>query len=47
MPKKQTKAGRPKGTGKFKCQTKTMRVPTCLVDDIMKFIAKRLKVAVK
>jgi hypothetical protein len=40
--KKQSSAGRPKGTGKFGCDTKVIRVPVHLVDEIFSFIQHRL-----
>ncbi len=36
-------AGRPKGTGKFGCETTVIRVPIHLIDDIYDFVAKKLK----
>jgi hypothetical protein len=55
MPKKTTKevattdqsgithAGRPKGSGKFGCATKAVRVPTHLEDEIQQFVRRKLK----
>jgi hypothetical protein len=36
-------AGRPKGSGKFGCATKAVRVPTHLEDEIQLFIRRKLK----
>ncbi len=35
--------GRPKGSGKFGCETKVIRVPSHLVESIYDFVAKKLK----
>ncbi len=35
--------GRPKGSGKFGCETKVIRVPSHLVDAIYDFVRKKLK----
>ncbi len=45
MPKggKREGAGRPKGTGKFGCETTTIRVPIHLIDAVHDFVAKKLK----
>lgn len=37
------RAGRPKGSGKYGCETKAVRVPAHLEDDIQAFIRRRLK----
>ncbi len=37
------KAGRPKGTGKYGCATKSIRLPAHLKDAIQAFIVRRLK----
>ncbi|MDR0608817.1 MAG: hypothetical protein LBG58_01785 [Planctomycetaceae bacterium] len=42
-----TRAGRPKGSGKFGCATKAVRVPTHLEDDIQLFIRRKLKTSGK
>ncbi len=36
-------AGRPKGTGKYGCETTAIRVPAHLVDDVRDFVAKKIK----
>ena len=36
-------AGRPKGTGKFGCVTKAVRVPAHLVDEVQAFALKRMQ----
>ena len=41
--KKTVGAGRPKGSGKFGCETKAMRIPTHLADDVQTFVMKKLK----
>ncbi|MGL6194182.1 MAG: hypothetical protein ACRC2T_05105 [Thermoguttaceae bacterium] len=41
--KKSTGAGRPKGSGKYGSETKAMRVPAHLVEDIQAFIFKKIK----
>jgi hypothetical protein len=38
-----SRAGRPKGSGKFGCATKAVRVPTHLEDEIQLFIRRTLK----
>jgi hypothetical protein len=38
-----TRAGRPKGSGKFGCATKAVRVPTHLEDEIQQFVRRKLK----
>lgn len=35
--------GRPKGSGKFGCDTKVIRVPVHLVDEIFDFVRKKIK----
>ncbi len=44
MPKggKREGAGRPKGSGKFGCETTVIRVPAHLVEDVRDFVAKKL-----
>lgn len=37
------KAGRPKGSGKYGCETKAVRVPAHMILDIQAFIAKKIK----
>ncbi|MDR0705903.1 MAG: hypothetical protein LBF88_13095 [Planctomycetaceae bacterium] len=39
---KRSGAGRPKGTGKFGCETKVIRVPIHLVDEIYEFIRRKI-----
>ncbi|MDR3197595.1 MAG: hypothetical protein LBU34_06955 [Planctomycetaceae bacterium] len=39
---KRSGAGRPKGTGKFGCETKVIRVPVHLVDEIYDFIRRKI-----
>jgi DNA polymerase V len=39
---KRSGAGRPKGTGKFGCETKVIRVPVHLVDEIYEFIRRKI-----
>lgn len=36
-------AGRPKGTGKFGCETKAVRLPVHLIDEINAFVLRKLK----
>ncbi|MDR0336535.1 MAG: hypothetical protein LBI18_05535 [Planctomycetaceae bacterium] len=55
MPKKTTKkaqkttktihlrVGRPKGSGKFGCATKAVRIPVHLENDVQLFIRRKLK----
>jgi hypothetical protein len=43
MASKVKKAGRPRGTGKYGCDTKVVRVPVHLVSVIEDFITKKLK----
>lgn len=40
---KKVKVGRPKGSGKFGCETRVIRVPAHMADEIMGFIKKKLK----
>lgn len=40
---KAKKAGRPKGSGKYGCETKAVRIPAHLVKEIQAFIAKKIK----
>jgi hypothetical protein len=40
---KRTGAGRPKGSGKFGCATKVIRIPTHLQEEIVNFITKKIK----
>jgi hypothetical protein len=42
-----SKAGRPKGSGKFGCATKTLRVPIYLIEDVLTFVRKKLKLPKK
>lgn len=42
---KRAGAGRPKGTGKYGCATKAVRVPVGLVDDVHAYIMKKIKAA--
>ena len=37
------RAGRPKGSGKYGCETKAVRIPTHMVDEVQSFIRKKLK----
>ncbi|MDR2116738.1 MAG: hypothetical protein LBP87_10215 [Planctomycetaceae bacterium] len=39
---KRSGAGRPKGTGKFGCETKVIRVPVHLVEEIYDFIKRKI-----
>ncbi|MDR1962618.1 MAG: hypothetical protein LBQ50_02435 [Planctomycetaceae bacterium] len=39
---KHSAAGRPKGTGKYGCETKVIRVPVYLVDEIYEFIRRKI-----
>lgn len=39
------RAGRPKGSGKYGCETKAIRIPSHLEDDIQAFIRRKLKAA--
>ncbi len=41
--RKREGAGRPKGSGKFGCETTTIRVPAHLVEEINDFVAKNLE----
>ena len=52
MPKKKTikktsvkraSVGRPKGSGKFGCETKVIRVPVHIVDEIFDFVRRKIK----
>lgn len=36
-------AGRPKGTGKFGCPTKAIRIPAHLKEEVVAFVMKKLK----
>lgn len=40
---KRAGVGRPKGSGKFGCETRVIRVPAHMADEIMGFIKKKLK----
>ncbi len=35
--------GRPKGSGKFGCETKVIRVPSHMVEEIFVYVTKKLK----
>ncbi len=37
------RAGRPKGSGKYGCETKAVRIPTHMVEEVQGFIRKKLK----
>ncbi len=37
------KAGRPKGTGKYGCETIAVRIPAHLEDEVQAFVAKKIK----
>jgi hypothetical protein len=41
--KKSTGAGRPKGSGQYGCETKAVRVPVHLEDDVKAFVMKKVK----
>jgi len=41
--KKTANAGRPKGSGMFGCETKSVRVPAHLVDAVRAFAKKQIK----
>lgn len=41
------RAGRPKGSGKYGCETKAVRIPTHLVEDIQAYIARKMKAEAK
>lgn len=41
--KRAKKAGRPKGSGKYGCETKAVRIPAHLVKEIQAFIARKIK----
>jgi hypothetical protein len=41
------RAGRPKGSGKFGCATKAVRVPVFLEEDVQAFVQKKLKASKK
>ncbi len=43
--RKSTGAGRPKGSGKFGCETKAVRIPAHLEKDVQDFVAKKMKTA--
>ena len=43
MKKAVKRAGRPKGSGKFGCETKAVRIPAHLEEDIQAFIRRKLK----
>jgi hypothetical protein len=38
-----THAGRPKGSGKFGCATKAVRIPTHLENEVQLFVRRKLK----
>ena len=37
------RAGRPKGSGQFGCETKAVRVPSHLEDDVKAFCLRKIK----
>ena len=41
--KNPTGAGRPKGSGQYGCETKSVRVPVHLVDEVRAFAQKKIK----
>ena len=41
--KKSTGAGRPKGSGQYGCETKAVRVPVHLENDVKAFVMKKVK----
>jgi len=43
--KKSTGAGRPKGSGKYGCDTKAVRIPKHLEGDVQAFVMKKIKAA--
>ena len=43
--KKSTGAGRPKGSGQYGCETKAVRVPVHLENDVKAFVMKKVKEA--
>jgi len=43
--KKRAGAGRPKGSGKYGCETKAVRIPAHLEGDVQAFIMKKVKAA--
>ncbi len=40
-------AGRPKGSGRYGCETKAVRIPVHMVEEIKSFILKKLKADTK
>ncbi len=38
-----SRAGRPKGSGKYGCETKAVRIPIHLEDDVRNFVLKKIK----
>ncbi len=41
------KAGRPKGSGKFGCATKAVRIPAHMEEEIQAFIKRKIKAEAK
>ncbi len=37
------RAGRPKGTGKYGCETKAVRIPIHLEEDVRSYILRKIK----
>ena len=37
------RAGRPKGTGRYGCETKAVRIPVHLEEDVKSFVLKKIK----
>lgn len=42
---KRAGAGRPKGSGKYGCPTKAVRIPSHLAEDVHAFIVRKMKAA--
>ncbi len=40
---KRVGAGRPKGTGKYGCETKAVRLPIHLIEEVQAYVQRKLK----
>lgn len=41
--RKAKRAGRPKGSGKYGCETKAVRIPVYLEDDVKSYVLRKVK----
>lgn len=42
-----SKGGRPVGTGKYGCQTKTVRIPVHLVEEVQRYVKRKINAQLK